>query len=309
MRRRCLEVPGRLRSALLAQGETPRLSEHHGNATELGRVAAVAWLKLHRELVDKPIWALSTPEQKTVLITLLMMVNHKPNSWEWKGQKFTCQPGQVVTSLDSIAAKCGRGVSIQNIRTALVRFEKLGFLTNESTKQGRLITVINWDSYQGKDDESNKDANNRLTNDQQTPNNYPRREEGKNKEGTLTGTSAPSGAKCPHQAIIDAYHEILPELPRVKSWSETSKKNLRSRWREEPKRQSVEWWRRFFKRVRDCGFLMGRKTEWRASLTWMVGPKNFEKIMNGQYLDHEGPTDNVTQLTPEVRAMLAGNTE
>jgi hypothetical protein len=35
------------------------------------------------------------------------------------------------------------------VRTALDRFEKLGFLTNTSTKTGRLITVLNWEKYQG----------------------------------------------------------------------------------------------------------------------------------------------------------------
>lgn len=104
------------------------------------------WIKLHRTLLDKAIWSCSLPAQKCVLITLLLMVNNEERQWIWKGEKFTCNPGQIVTSLESIAKKAE--VSVRSVRTALVNFEKLEFLTNESTKSGRLITIINWEEYQ-----------------------------------------------------------------------------------------------------------------------------------------------------------------
>lgn len=106
------------------------------------------FIKLHRCLLEKPIWTNSTPEQKTILVTLLIMANFKTNEWEWQGKKFKCQPGQFITSLQSIKEASGFGISTQNIRTALVRFEKLGFLTNKSTKTGRFITLVNWGLYQ-----------------------------------------------------------------------------------------------------------------------------------------------------------------
>lgn len=105
-------------------------------------------MKLYRELIKKPIWKQSTPEQKTVLITLLCMVNHDTEEWEWRGKKFICKPGQKITSLQNIANEAGKGISIKNVRTAIERFEKLEFLANESTKQSRLITVLNWELYQ-----------------------------------------------------------------------------------------------------------------------------------------------------------------
>lgn len=128
------------------------------------------WIKLHRELLDKPIWTCTTPEQKAILMTLLLMAGHKERSWVWKGEKFNCKPGQFITSLDSIAQKSNKGVTQQNIRTALKKFENLGFLTNESTKQGRLVTIVNWGLYQDSEDQSNKETNRYLTNDQQTTN-------------------------------------------------------------------------------------------------------------------------------------------
>jgi len=125
------------------------------------------WLKLHRQLFDKPIWLNSTPQQKTILIAILGMANHEVSQWEWGGEPYLCGPGQFITSLEGIQAHCGKGVSIRNIRTALRRFQTCGFLTNKSTKHNRLITICNWAAYQKCDDKSD----NRLTNDRQTPDN------------------------------------------------------------------------------------------------------------------------------------------
>jgi len=108
----------------------------------------IGYLYLHRELTEKPIWTSSTPEQKVILITLMMMANFKEKEWEWQGKKFKAKPGQFITSLDGIVKNCGKGISIKNVRTALVRFEKLEFLANEPASTGRLITITNWGLYQ-----------------------------------------------------------------------------------------------------------------------------------------------------------------
>lgn len=130
---------------------------------------ADGWIKLHRELTKKSIWQCSKPEQKVVLITLLIMANHSKQDWEWQGKRFICGKGQFITSLDSIALRAGKGVSVQMVRTSLKRFKEYGFLTNESTKTGRLITIINWDTYQSAAEKSTND----LADDQQTANKQP----------------------------------------------------------------------------------------------------------------------------------------
>ncbi|EJO7373896.1 DnaD domain-containing protein [Listeria monocytogenes] len=128
------------------------------------------WVKLHRDLKEKPIWRSSTPEQKTILVTLLMMANHKENEWEWMGKPFKAKPGEFVTSIKSITAECGKGISSQNVRTALKRFENYGFLTKESTKVNTLINIVNWGVYQESENKPNTLANNQLTNNSQTAN-------------------------------------------------------------------------------------------------------------------------------------------
>lgn len=105
--------------------------------------------------------------QRDVMAQCLMLANHASNQWEWQGEIYTCEPGQFITSLDSLVKVCAKGTSIQNVRTALGKLKKWEFLTDQPTKTGRLITIINWDTYQGKDTLPNKEPNKEPTKSQQ----------------------------------------------------------------------------------------------------------------------------------------------
>ena len=129
------------------------------------------WLKLYRDLIDKPIWLNSTLEQRVILITLLCMANFAPKKWEHNGETFDLQAGQFITSLPSLVSKCNsKEITTQKVRTALKRFEKLGFLTDKSTNKNRLITIVNWAMYQDFDNEDNKQDNSQVTGNQQADN-------------------------------------------------------------------------------------------------------------------------------------------
>lgn len=131
-------------------------------------MADQGWVKLYRKLRNDVIWQKCTLAQKVVMITILMSVNHSDQEWEWQGQKFTVHPGQMVTSLDSLRKLCGKGMTIQGVRGALLKLGKMGFSTDNTTKTGRLITVSNWAKYQGPDEtqHSEQQTDNKAT----TPN-------------------------------------------------------------------------------------------------------------------------------------------
>lgn len=181
---------------------------------------SAGFIVLHRELIEKPIWLNSTPEQRSILIALLIMANHKAHQWEWKGQKFTCERGQVITSLDSIAASSGKGVSVQNVRTALKRFENLEFLTGESTKQGRLITICNYCKYQDFKDAAHKAANSQLTDDQQTPNSQLTPNNNDNNENNETNITTPpqKARKSNTQPLDYSSWPSMPDDQIIKDW-------------------------------------------------------------------------------------------
>lgn len=122
------------------------------------------WIKLHRRLLTHPLWQQSTPEQKVLLVTLLMMANHAERQWDWNGRPYRCGPGQMITSLNSLSAKCGAGVSRRKVQTALRFFENCGFLVKETSRHNTLITICNWDSYQNVPEFDVTEADNRPSN-------------------------------------------------------------------------------------------------------------------------------------------------
>lgn len=90
---------------------------------------------------------------------------------------------------------------------------------------------------------------------------------------------------CPHEKIVDLYHKILPEKPEVRVLNEKRKKHLRARWREDPKRQKLEWWTKYFEHIRTVPFLMtGGNTDWPgADFDFMINATKIVKIIEGSY--------------------------
>ena len=92
---------------------------------------------------------------------------------------------------------------------------------------------------------------------------------------------------CPHQEILALYHELLPTLTQMRRWEGSRSKQLLSRWRENPKHQTLDYWRGYFEYVSQSDFLMGRKTTWRADLEWLTKAANFTKVIEGKYENEE----------------------
>ena len=101
---------------------------------------------------------------------------------------------------------------------------------------------------------------------------------------------------CPHQKVIDLYHESLPYCPQVREWNTTRQKYLQSRWREkavslgwQQDAEGLEWFKRFFSFVGESKFLTGKadgrngKPPFLADLEWLMRPSNFAKVVEGKY--------------------------
>lgn len=86
---------------------------------------------------------------------------------------------------------------------------------------------------------------------------------------------------CPHNAVVDLFHEALPELPRVRLMEGKRKTAIKSFWtwvlqsrksdgtrRAETADQALQWVRGYFKRTRSNDFLMGRTARSEAHSNW-----------------------------------------
>ena len=126
-------------------------------------------------------------------------------------------------------------------------------------------------------------------------------------EEAKASSSSPRATKtpkipCPYEAIVTAYHDALPELPKVRlldgkvwedrkkamgslwTWSLTSKRVDGTR-RAENSEQALEWLRNYFAQARNNDFLMGRTERsgkhknWRCDLDFVLTPAGLRQIV------------------------------
>lgn len=254
------------------------------------------WVKLWRKSL-KSGW-LTNPVLWTFWSWCLLKATHKEIDIVMGFQQIHLNPGEFIFGRK--AASKELKMSQQSIRTCVKNLSLSKNLTIKSTNKFSIISILNWDTYQGQDDDDNQQTNQQLTNDQPTANH--KQECKEYKEDIYTSSNEDAAQQklfkdidnCPHQDIINAYHEILPEWPQVKLklWNGQRAKLLRSRWRSNPKCQTLEWWKEFFKYIRLSDFLMG-KTErgkghenWQPNLEWVLRERNFVNIIEKKY--HKG---------------------
>ena len=96
---------------------------------------------------------------------------------------------------------------------------------------------------------------------------------------------------CPHEEIINLYHELLPASPRIKDWTPARAASLKARWNEETDRQTLDYWRRLFDYISGIPFLTGKVTSngrkpFVITLDWLVKSENFAKVREGRYEDN-----------------------
>jgi len=124
---------------------------------------------------------------------------------------------------------------------------------------------------------------------------FPNQEQEKEQEQNISSlqeevvSGADDGTQCPHDKIINLYHETLPMCPPVRMWNKTRRGYLKQRWKENKKHQALDWWKQYFEHIKQSEFLTGRtvgregKPPFLADLEWLVRPNNFVKVIEGKY--------------------------
>lgn len=122
------------------------------------------WLKVWRKIEDNSSWSRGI-EYRGLMLTVLQKANWKTGLFQGR----EIMPGQFATSGDSLAndlkinrLKCVRMLKKLS-QDGLIRVENVN---NRFT----LITVVNWDTYQGDDKTNEQPMNNQRTTDEQPVN-------------------------------------------------------------------------------------------------------------------------------------------
>jgi len=151
----------------------------------------------------------------------MSLASHKDKEWEWRGEKFKIVPGQFVTSLKSLVKLSG--ASTRQCRTAIDRFIKYEFLTNESTNTGRLITIVNWHIYQQEAREGDKQTGRQVTSNRQAGDTYQKCKNDKNDKNKDEDIQTPSD----FDLFWQEYPRKVGKQDCIKIWRHPKKRKLR----------------------------------------------------------------------------------
>lgn len=107
------------------------------------------WIKIYRSLCE---WEwFTSPQTLQLFIYILLNANHLDKKWHG----LEIKRGQFITSRSHLSQ--ATGLTQQEVRTCLNRLKSTSTLTSTSTSKFTIITVCNFDSYQG-DDSGNQPA-------------------------------------------------------------------------------------------------------------------------------------------------------
>jgi hypothetical protein len=100
------------------------------------------------------------------------------------------------------------------------------------------------------------------------------------------------------EKILEIFSSVCVDLPQPKKITPARKTAIKNRVRE----NSIEDLGRVFTLVHESDFLSGRKTDFKASLDWILNPTNFLKILEGNYknLEKNGTEKSNIQIFTEA---------
>lgn len=235
------------------------------------------WFRLYTEMVDDEKLRLLAFEDRWHFVALLCC----------KGSGLLDSGDESGLLRRKLAVKLG--LSPRELEEVARRLSEVGLIDSDT------FQPIAWDDRQFKSDASTERVRKHRERMKRTGNVSVTAQEADTETDTET-EEEPNGslsakadtANCPHSDIIALYHELLPANPRIKVWDGARADSLRARWREDPKRQDLDYWRRYFAHVSASPFLTG-KVEGQGGrpflpgLDWLVKASNFAKVIEGRY--------------------------
>ena len=283
------------------------------------------FIKLYEKMTD---WEWYDDEVTfKVFIHLLLTANWKDTRWHG----MTLKRGQRVISYQTLADEVR--LTPKQVRTAITHLRETGEVTckriTQGANKGQVITVENYEKYQGADETEGKQRANETANTRARPrankgqdetvdiptvtddaDSQEGKTEGK-REGKREGNryrtielykkNIPTVYKkddC--QLVVDIYNEECPSLPKCTKLSPTREKHIKARLKD----HSIDELRLAFQKAEASDFCTGRDgkadKKW-CSLTWMMKSEdNLLKVLEGNYDNRDGIRERTMQDLGEI---------
>lgn len=236
------------------------------------------YIKLYRSLLDWEWWG--SVKTRDVFIYLLLAANWEDKRW----QGIWIRRGQFLTSRAELAKAVG--ITEGATREALKRLKSTNEITIDTTNQRSLITIVNYEKYQGCDTKTTNETTNNSTNEQPTDN-----------QRTTTTKEYKESAELEEvkKRVLCAWNGLASYgIAQVTSLNHGTKRyqmfNARlKQYGEEKILTAIE-------NIKNSSFLQGGGSKgWTITFDWFVKPDNFVKVLEGNYTDIKRQGNNSLQ--------------
>lgn len=245
---------------------------------------AYQWFRLYHRIIDDDKIRLLAFEDRWHFVALLCLKGEglidEPDS-DLRVRKLAVKLGLQVREVEEVFRRLSE-VGLTDERGDPIAWQELQFQSDSSTERVRKYRERK-KKRGGNEDET---LQKRRGNDPVTPQDTDT--ETDTEENTMStpggDDAAPAGERIPYKAIVDAYHELLPDLPKVKMLSAKRKAHMRQRHLSIMER-SIEIWRQYFEYVGKSDFLMGRVDDstWRAHFDFLISERGTVGVYEGKY--------------------------
>jgi len=112
----------------------------------------IGWIKIHRGLKDN--WIFADAEKFKAWVYILMTVNYETAPVKIEGEKFICNRGESLKSLDTWANEFGGKWNKGKVNRLFKALQKAEMITLKNEKKTTRLTVCNYDKYQSNEPEN-----------------------------------------------------------------------------------------------------------------------------------------------------------
>ena len=255
-----------------------KLADYRHNPVQHQEASSMGYVSIHRQFMDSRLYKDS--QAVHLWLHLILKANHESTVVNTDIGPITVDRGQMITGRPSLVRETF--IPDNKVRSLLRTFESKGMLNISSMgKKFSLFTIVKYDDFQAKNCPTvvqRLSINNNINNISNTD---------VLESATADKKSDKKKPSVSCQDVVDAYHEILPEAPRIRALNDKRKNQIRTFWRKAGviTRQldghgfTMQDWRNYLSYVgENCRWMFEERLNHQRGTVWHK--KGFDFLLN-----------------------------
>ncbi|EOU4450743.1 DNA replication protein [Shigella flexneri] len=277
-----------------------KLADYRHNPVQHQEASGMGYVSIHRQFMDSRLYKDS--QAVHLWLHLILKANHESTVVNTDIGPITVDRGQMITGRPSLVRETF--IPDNKVRSLLRTFESKGMLNICSMgKKFSLFTIVKYDDFQAKNCPtvvqrlSNANTSNGAALSGDCPTVVQRLSINNNinnisntdvlESATADKKSDKKKPSVSCQDVVDAYHEILPEAPRIRALNDKRKNQIRTFWRKAGviTRQldghgfTMQDWRNYLSYVgENCRWMFEERPNHQRGTVWHK--KGFDFLLN-----------------------------